>query len=108
MRARAATGTDSAPLHYRSSQGFIKGQRPFESNSLPQPITTPSTVIRSFSYDAASRALTVVFRSGRRYAYNEVPLETSQAMQAAFSKNEFFNAHVRSHFRFIRNSARAT
>jgi KTSC domain len=58
----------------------------------------PSTVIRSFSYDAASHALTVIFQSG----------DTFQAMQAAISKGEFFNAHVRSDFRFIRNSARAT
>jgi hypothetical protein len=68
--------------------------------------TMPSTVIRSFAYDAASRRLLIVFQSGRRYTYEEVPPETFAALQDSFSKGEFFNAHIRDNFRFVRGSVR--
>jgi hypothetical protein len=64
----------------------------------------PSTVVRSFSYDAAARELHIVFQSGRRYTYKQVPRETFEAMQAAFAKGEFFNAHIRDCFEFVRDS----
>jgi len=64
----------------------------------------PSTVIRSFAYDAASRRLSIVFQSGRRYIYEEVPPETFAAMQGSFSKGEFFNAHIRDNFSFVRGT----
>ncbi len=35
----------------------------------------PSTVIRSFEYDEQSRTLLIVFQSGRRYRYMDVPAE---------------------------------
>jgi hypothetical protein len=63
----------------------------------------PSTVIRSFSYDDAARELTIIFRTGRQYTYEGVPKEIFEAMKAAFSKGEFFNDHIREHFRFRRN-----
>jgi lysyl-tRNA synthetase class 2 len=60
----------------------------------------PSTVIRSFNYDANSRKLVIVFQSGRRYTYENVPAETYTAMKGSFSKGEFFNAHIRDKFSF--------
>jgi hypothetical protein len=66
----------------------------------------PSTVIRSFKYDADKRKLFIVFQSGRRYIYENVPAETYMAMKGSFSKGEFFNAHIRNNFRFVRESAR--
>jgi hypothetical protein len=65
----------------------------------------PSTVIRSFRYHADRRELEVTFRSGRVYAYLDVPLGTAKAMRAASSKGEFFNAHVRDVFAFARRDA---
>jgi hypothetical protein len=65
----------------------------------------PSTVIRSFKYDADSRKLHIVFQSGRRYIYENVPRETYAALQGSFSKGEFFNAHIRDNFSFVRESA---
>jgi hypothetical protein len=62
----------------------------------------PSTVIRSFIYEAASAELLITFRSGRRYIYCGVPEETFIAMQRAFSKGEFFNRHIRDNFPFKR------
>jgi hypothetical protein len=58
----------------------------------------PSTVIGTFDYDPASRALDVEFVSGRRYRYAGVPQDLAQAFRAAFSKGRFFNAHIRDNF----------
>ena len=66
----------------------------------------PSTVIRSFGYDAPSRRLRIVFQSGRRYTYEEVPPETFEALKSSSSKGEFFNAHIRNNFSFVRGSVR--
>jgi lysyl-tRNA synthetase class 2 len=65
----------------------------------------PSTVIAAFRYLASRRELEVTFRSGRVYAYQDVPPQIAQAMKAAFSKGEFFNAHVRDRYAFERQSA---
>lgn len=62
----------------------------------------PSTVIESFEYDASKRQLLVVFRSGRRYVYEEVPGDTYDAMRRSPSKGEFFNEHIRDRYTFRR------
>jgi hypothetical protein len=62
----------------------------------------PSTVIKSFEYDAAKRELLVVFRSGRRYVYFDVPDERFLAMKSAFSKGDYFNTHIRENYKFVR------
>jgi hypothetical protein len=65
----------------------------------------PSSVIRSYEYSAPRQELRVTFQSGRRYRYQHVPAETYAEMKSAFSKGEFFNAHIRDHFPFIRESS---
>jgi hypothetical protein len=62
----------------------------------------PSSVIRYFAYDDARRELRIRFQSGRRYIYLDVPPEVFDRMKASFSKGEFFNQHIRDHFRFAR------
>ena len=64
----------------------------------------PSSVIRSYHYDPAQRRLDLIFVSGRRYRYHDVPEETWRAMRSAFSKGKFFNAHIREQFRHTRES----
>ena len=64
----------------------------------------PSSVIRSYRYEPAQRRLELQFVSGRRYRYHDVPEETWHQMREAFSKGEFFNAHIRDRFRFTRES----
>lgn len=64
----------------------------------------PSSVIRSYRYDAQQRKLELQFVSGRRYQYYDVPEETYRHMRQAFSKGEFFNAHIRDQFRHTRES----
>ena len=65
----------------------------------------PSTVIAAFRYLASRRELEVTFRSGRVYVYQDVPPQIAQAMKAAFSKGEFFNARIRDRYTFERRSA---
>lgn len=60
----------------------------------------PSSVIRAYHYDPVERRLDVIFVSGRRYRYYDVPDEVYGRMRRAFSKGAFFNAHIRDHFRF--------
>ncbi|MDB5655820.1 MAG: hypothetical protein JWQ94_3433 [Tardiphaga sp.] len=55
----------------------------------------PSSAIRRLAYDAASRALTVTFVTGRRYVYAEVPPEVATAFATAASQGTFFNAEIR-------------
>ena len=62
----------------------------------------PSTVIRSFEYDAETRELRVLFQSGRSYVYQQVPPETFDGMRRAFAKGEYFNAEIRDRFPFVR------
>jgi len=62
----------------------------------------PSSVIRAIHYDPVDHHLDLLFVSGRRYRYHEVPEETYDAMRRAFSKGEFFNAYIRDHYRFTR------
>lgn len=55
----------------------------------------PSSVIRGFDYDPATRLLTVRFVTGRKYAYYNVPEDVVTAFRAAFSKGVFFNTQIR-------------
>ena len=62
----------------------------------------PSTVIKAWSYDEAEQRLDVLFVSGKRYRYHDVPPEIAKAMREAFSKGSYYNRHIRDHFRFTR------
>jgi hypothetical protein len=62
----------------------------------------PSSVIASFHYRAAERWLDITFVSRRRYRYFDVPADVAEAMRASASKGEFFNAHIRDRYRFVR------
>lgn len=63
----------------------------------------PSTVIRAWNYDEAERRLDVLFVSGKRYSYHDVPAEVAEEMRAAFSKGSYYSRNIRDRFRFIRN-----
>lgn len=58
----------------------------------------PSTVIRRFDYDADSRRLEIEFRTGRRYAYLDVPAEEFARMRTAFAKGVYFNRRIRDRY----------
>lgn len=58
----------------------------------------PSSVIRRFSYDPASRELLVTFTTGRRYVYSDVPVDEAQQFRSAFAKGVHFNRFIRGRF----------
>ncbi|MET0280730.1 MAG: KTSC domain-containing protein [Steroidobacteraceae bacterium] len=60
----------------------------------------PSTVIRSYRYDADSQRLLIVFQTGRRYVYADVPLDVFEGLRAAHSRGAYFNAHIRDRYDF--------
>ncbi len=55
----------------------------------------PSTVIRDFSYNVATRQLVVTFTTGRVYAYADVPSDVVGAFRNSPSKGRFFNQEIR-------------
>jgi len=64
----------------------------------------PSTVIKFFKYDDAHRRLRIGFVSGAQYEYLDVPPTTYARFKSAYSKGQFFSAHIRDHFAFERIS----
>ena len=58
----------------------------------------PSRVIRDFSYNVATRQLTVTFVTGRVYAYAAVPPDVHNAFRASGSKGRFFNQEIRDNY----------
>ena len=58
----------------------------------------PSTVIRRFDYRPESRELEVLFVTGRRYLYADVPPEAAEAFRSAFAKGVHFNRHIRDRY----------
>jgi hypothetical protein len=58
----------------------------------------PSAVIRRFDYRPESRELEVLFVTGRRYVYIDVPPDEAEAFRAAFAKGVYFNRHIRDRF----------
>ena len=61
----------------------------------------PSTVIRSFAYRPDAAELEVLFTTGRRYVYSEVPPEAAEALRSAFAKGRHFNARIRGRYPFV-------
>jgi KTSC domain len=59
-----------------------------------------STLLASALYDPVRRHLEVVFRSGERYLYFQVPPHCYQHLLEADSKGAYFNHHIRNHFPF--------
>jgi hypothetical protein len=60
----------------------------------------PSAVIRRFGYRPETAELEVLFTTGRRYLYRDVPPEAAAAFRAAFSKGRHFNAHIRDAYEY--------
>ena len=59
----------------------------------------PSTVIKRFDYRPESRELEVLFVTGRRYLYTDVPPEEATAFRGAFAKGVHFNRYIRDRYR---------
>jgi hypothetical protein len=60
----------------------------------------PSTVIRKFDYRPERGELEVLFTTGRRYLYHDVPPDAVERFRAAFSKGRHFNSRIRDHYSY--------
>lgn len=67
----------------------------------------PSTAIKSIIYDPAARRMLVIFMTGRKYIYEDVPPDVHDAFQVAPSKGGFFNAEIRDRYAFHEVKRRA-
>lgn len=57
-----------------------------------------SSVIRGAWYLTDRQELDLLFISGRRYVYSDVPLSVARAFAEAPSKGRFYNAEIRDRF----------
>ena len=55
----------------------------------------PSIVIRHFHYRPENQELEIIFTTGRRYLYSEVPQQAVDEFRAAFAKGVHFNRYIR-------------
>jgi hypothetical protein len=60
----------------------------------------PSSAINDHSYDDDSQELLIEFVTGRRYIYEDVPVEVAAGLQDAESKGAYFNARIRDKYVF--------
>lgn len=60
----------------------------------------PSTVIRTVSYHPERGELEVLFTTGRRYIYHDVPVEAAEAFCGARIKGRHFNSRIRGRYSF--------
>lgn len=58
----------------------------------------PSTVIKRFDYRPAERELEILFVTGRRYIYSDVPEDAAQRLRSAFAKGVHFNRFIRDRY----------
>ena len=66
----------------------------------------PSTIIRAFEYRPDRRELEILFTTGRRYVYRDVPPEAAEAFRSAFSKGRHFNARIRGRYAYAELNGR--
>ena len=59
----------------------------------------PSTVIKRFDYRPETCELEVLFVTGRRYLYADVPPQAAEAFRSAFAKGVHFHRHIRDRYR---------
>jgi hypothetical protein len=60
----------------------------------------PSTVIKSACYHAERAELEVLFTTGRRYLYHQVPADAAEAFCGARIKGRHFNTRIRGRYAF--------
>ena len=58
----------------------------------------PSTVIRRFDYHADRRELEILFVTGLRYIYSDVPEEVATRLREAYAKGVHFNRYIRDRY----------
>ena len=64
----------------------------------------PTTVIQSIAYRPEARQLDVLFTTGRRYMFHDVPPEAAEAFRSARIKGRHFNSRIRGRYLFSEGS----
>jgi predicted RNase H-like HicB family nuclease/regulator of extracellular matrix RemA (YlzA/DUF370 family) len=57
--------------------------------------TDRDAAIREVAYELSKRELLITFSTGRRYVYDNVPLEVVESLKRATSRGAFFNQQIR-------------
>lgn len=74
---------------------------------MPNWTPTPySSNVAGFGYDAATKTLTVEFKSGGKYDYQGVSSETFAGLQAAESKGKFIGQHIKGKHAHVKQEAK--
>lgn len=60
----------------------------------------PSSVISTYSFDASTHTLKVVFLSGLVYEYLDVPESVYREMKEVKSKGTFLNTRIKGFFKY--------
>lgn len=60
----------------------------------------PSSVISQALYRPDEAVLDILFITGRRYLYHDVPPDEAERFATAFSKGRYFNARIRDRYHF--------
>ena len=60
----------------------------------------PSTVIASFSYNASSATLRVVYTSGVAYDYVHVPAQVYEALKSSRTKGIYLNQYIKGKYHY--------
>jgi hypothetical protein len=92
MNKAADTQLDSLLNRFVAKRESIRLERRFGGMS------TWSTVIRGAWYLPKRRQLDLVFTSGRRYVYSNVPPAIAHGFAEAESKGRFYNREIRNRF----------
>jgi predicted RNase H-like HicB family nuclease len=61
-------------------------------------VTSPNATIREVAYELSKRELLITFSTGRRYVYDNVPLEVVESLKRATSRGAFFNEQVHARY----------
>lgn len=71
----------------------------------PRLVPVDSSVIAAVGYDDTQRALYVQFNTSGLYVFHDVPPAAHDAFMDAESKGRFFNAEIRTTYRYTRLDA---
>ena len=63
-----------------------------------------SSALSGFAYDPEQQQLRIRFRDGRIYLYRLIPPTVVQALLEEPSVGQYFNAHIRDRFPYVRLS----
>ncbi len=60
----------------------------------------PSSVVRAMNYNEETRVLRIIYTSGLKYDYKDVPAEVFIALKNAGSKGIFLNKNIKGKFAY--------